>query len=274
MGIKVKQIILLLFLSAISIMSSYAQTYNRIVSLSRVITQNIYLLGANDKLVGCTSYCEMAINDKKEVIASAIDVNVEKVIMLNPDLVIATTITKPETIETLKKVGIKVVTFPTTKSYDDICQNFKQIAAFTGKSLAADQIITAQRHRLDSIIGTIPKGTKPKVFFEIGTKPIFTVMPNTFMDDFITFSGGVNVASDLTRGTITRESVLLRNPDVIIIVTMGVLGDEERNNWYSCKQLNAAKNKKIFIIDSDKACSPSPVTFIDVVEEIIKLIYN
>jgi len=271
---KAKQLILILFLTITGFTNSYSQTYKRIVSLSRVITQDIYLLGANGNLVGCTSYCEMAISDKKEVIASAIDVNVEKVIMLKPDLVIATTITKPETIETLRKIGIKVVTFPTTKSYDDVCQNFKQIAEYTGKTSIAEAIIKQQNHRLDSIRKSIPDVPKPRIFFEIGTKPIFTVMPNTFMDDFITFSGGINVASDLTRGTITRESVLLRNPDVIIIITMGILGDEERNNWLACKQLSATKNNKIFFIDSNKACSPSPVTFIDVVEELIKLIYS
>lgn len=266
--------LLFILLIAICVQSVNGQSYNRIVSLSRVITQDIYLLGAKDKLVGCTSYCDMAISDKKEVIATAVEVNVEKIIMLKPDLVIATTITKSETIETLKKVGIRVVAFPTTRSYNDICQNFRQIAEYTGKKDVAENVINNQKHRLDSIISLTPKIQKPKVFFEIGTKPIFTVMPNTFMDDFITFAGGINVASDLTRGTITRESVLLRNPDVIIIVTMGILADEEKASWLSCKELNAAKNKKIFIIDSDKACSPTPVTFIDVVDELIKLIYS
>lgn len=266
--------LLFVLLIAIGIQSVNGQTYNRIVSLSRVITQNIYLLGASDKLVGCTSYCDMAMVDKKQVIASAVEVNVERLIMLKPDLVIATTLTKPETIETLKKVGIKVVSFPTTKSYSDICQNLKQIASYVGKENTANQIIQKQQQRLDSITRFIPKGVKPRIFFQIGTKPIFTVMPNTFMDDFITFAGGINVASDLTKGTITRESVLLRNPDVIIIVTMGILGEEEKTGWLECKDLNASKSKKIFIIDSDKACSPTPVTFIDVVEEIKNLIYR
>lgn len=270
---KQVKIHLLLVFIACSI-SSYSQTYNRIISLSRSVTQEIYLLGASDKLVGCTSYCDLAIKDNKDVVASAIDVNIEKLIMLKPDLVLTSTITQPETLETLKKVGIKVVAFPITKSYNEICKNLRQIAIFTGKELLADQIINTQKHRLDSITSTIPKGKKLKMFFEIGTKPIFTVIPNTFMDDFITFSGGENIASDLTKGTITRESVLLRNPDVIIIVTMGILAEEEKERWALNSKLSASKNKRIFIIDSDKACSPTPVTFIDVVEELTKLIYK
>jgi ABC-type Fe3+-hydroxamate transport system substrate-binding protein len=269
-----KKVYLIAILTLVYNISSYAQTYNRIVSLSRSITQEIYLLGAKDKLVGCTSYCDFAIKDNKEVVASAVDVNIEKVIILRPDLVLTTTITTPEAIETLKKAGIKIIAFQTTKSYEEICQNLMQVAEYTGKTLVADQIIKKQKHRLDSIISNIPKGNKPRIFFEIGTKPIFTVLTNTFMNDFITFAGGENIASDLQKGTMTRESVFLRNPDVIVIVTMGILAEEERDRWASSKELNAAKNKKIFIIDSDKACSPTPVTFIDVVEELTKLIYN
>ena len=251
-----------------------AQNYNRIISLSRSITQNIYLLGASNKLVGCTSYCDLAIQDNKEVIASATDVNIEKVILQNPDLVMATTITKPETIEKFKKLGIKVVVFGITKSYEDICENLLQIASYTGTEKLANSIIAKQKTRLDSIRKSIPKDKKLKMFFQIGANPIFTVIPNTFMNDFITYAGCENVASDLKRGTITYESVILRNPDVIIIVTMGILGEQEKARWTNNQKLSATKNRKIFIIDSDKACSPTPVTFIDVVEELSSLIYN
>lgn len=254
--------------------NAFSQSFNRIVSLSRSITQNIYLLGAESKLVGCTSYCDLAIKDNKEVVASATDVNIEKVILQKPDLVMATTLAKPETIEKFKKLGIKVVLFSTTKSYEDICKNLIEIASYTGTETIAKNIIANQKVRLDSIRKSIPKGRKLKMFFQIGANPIFTVIPNTFMSDFITFAGCENVASDLTKGTITYESVLLRNPDIIIIVTMGILGEEEKARWASNAKLSATKNKKIFIIDSDKACSPTPITFIDVVEELSSLIYK
>ncbi|GAB1451727.1 hypothetical protein MASR2M47_17830 [Draconibacterium sp.] len=79
------------------------------------ITENIYLLGAQDKLVGCTSYCTLAVNDGKEIVGSTIDINMEKVMMLKPDLVLAMTLTKPQDIETMKRLGIKVVLIPTPK---------------------------------------------------------------------------------------------------------------------------------------------------------------
>jgi iron complex transport system substrate-binding protein len=112
------------------------------------------------------------------------------------------------------------------------------------------------------------------VFFELGAKPIFTVIPNTFMDDYISFAGGENIASDLKSGTITRESVLARNPDVIFIVTMGIVGTDEKSTWGKYKDISASKAGKIFIVDSNKACSPNPVIFVDVVEQIITLMYK
>jgi ABC-type Fe3+-hydroxamate transport system substrate-binding protein len=255
-------------------MCGYAQTPQRIVSLAPSLTKMIYLLGAQHQLVGCTSYCEDAIKEHKTVVASAIDVNVEKVFLLKPDLVVASTLTKPATIEALEKVGIKVKAFPVTKSYAEICSQFMELADVTGKKTLAASIVEKQQLRLNRIKKLIPKGKKPNVFFEIGAKPLFTVIPNTFMDDYISYAGGLNIASDLKSGTISRETVLMRNPDIIVIVTMGIVGAEEKKGWENYHMINASKTGKVFIIDSDKACSPNPVNFVDIVEELVTRMYQ
>jgi iron complex transport system substrate-binding protein len=130
------------------------------------------------------------------------------------------------------------------------------------------------RKKIEQLKITVPSTQKPKIFIQIGANPLYTVFPNTFMDDYITYAGAQNIAFDFTIGFITRESVLLRNPDVIFIVSMGITGEEEKKNWEKVKELNASKNKKIFILDSDKACTPTPVTFIETLETIISLTYG
>jgi ABC-type Fe3+-hydroxamate transport system, periplasmic component len=94
------------------------------------------------------------------------------------------------------------------------------------------------------------------------------------MNDFITKAGGVNIATDITTGTITRENVLLKNPDAIVIVTMGIVGIEEKATWEKYTTLTATKNGKIFTVDPYKSCGPNPVTFVDVVEELITKLYK
>lgn len=265
--------ILVVILFALMGACIYPQSSQRIVSLAPSLTTMIYLLDAGNKLVGCTNYCEEAVRDNKSVVASAIEVNVEKVFLLKPDLVVTTTLTKPATIEALEKLGIKVKVLPTPRSYDEICSQLIEIAKPIDEEPLARSIVEKQKARLNLLMKRIPNGKKPKVFFEIGANPLYTVIPNTFMDDYITFSGGENIASDLKKGTITRENVLLKNPDVIVIVTMDAVGLEEKTIWENYHNMNASKNGRIFIVESNKACSPNPVTFVDVVEQLIKLMY-
>lgn len=246
---------------------------NRIISLVPSITQQIYTLGAQDKLVGCTSFCNVEEKDKISIVASAIDVNLEKVISLNPDLIFVSSLVKPQTLETFKKLGIKTENIPTSKNFQELCDYFIEIGRIINKSDEAQKIITAQQQRISELKEQIPSNQTQKIFMEIGAKPLFTVIPNTFMDDYINFVRGLNIAHDLKHGTITRESVLVKNPDIIFIVSMGVIGEEETKTWKQYKNLNATKNNKIFVLDANIASVPTPENYVKTVEKMIALMY-
>jgi iron complex transport system substrate-binding protein len=253
----------------------HAQRVTRIVSLAQSLTQNIYYLDAQDMLVGCTSFCKEAIADKKDIVASAISVNVEQVVLHKPDLVVATELTNPETIELLRKFKLRVVVFPKVHSFKEICEQFVELGRMIGREQKAQDIAQRAKERVSAIAQMAsPKGEQPKIFFQLGTKPLFAVIPNTFMDDYITLLGGKNIAHDFTMPSITRESVVARNPDIIIIVSMGMAGDEEMQAWKSYKTLNACKSNRIFFIDSDKACTPTPISFVQTLETLMGLAYN
>ena len=250
-----------------------AQEVKRIVSLVPWVTKSLYLMGEQHRLVGCTSYCPVEASDQIAVVANAMSVNIEKTFTLKPDVVIASSLNKPETIENLKKLGIKVVLQPYPKSFDEICAYFIQIGELVGQGAKAKAIVDQQKVRLAKLRAGIPSGEIPNVFIQIGAKPLFCAVPDTFMDDFIRFSGGRNSASELKLGSVTREYVLKQNPDVIFIVTMGIVAQEEKDTWLGYQSLSASKSKKIFILDADKTCSPTPILFVDALEEMIKLMY-
>jgi iron complex transport system substrate-binding protein len=251
-----------------------AQEAKRIVSLVPWITKSLYLMGEQNRLVGCTSYCPVVATDEIPVVATAVTVNLEKTLMLKPDLVFASSLIKPETIDNLKKLGIKVEYLPYPKSFDEICTDFIRIGELVGQVVKAKTIVAQQKERLAKLKAGIPLGKHPKIFIQIGAKPLFCAVPNTFMDDFVSFSGGTNIASELKNGSITREYVLKQNPDVIFIVTMGIVGEEERDTWLKYPSLSASKSKHIYILDSDKTCSPTPVLFVDALEEMLRLTYK
>jgi len=251
-----------------------AQEARRIVSLVPWVTKSLYLMGEQKRLVGCTSYCPVEASDKIPVVASAVSVSLEKVLMLKPDVVFASSLTKPETIDNLKKIGIRVEYQPYPKSFEEICANFIKIGEIVEQRAKANTVVIQQKERLTKLKATIPAGKNQRIFIQIGAKPLFCAVPNTFMEDYIQFSGGKNIAANFKTGSITREYVLKQDPEVIFIVTMGMVAQEEKDTWLKYSALSASRNKKIFILDSDKTCSPTPILFLDALEEMIKLMYQ
>lgn len=257
----------LLFAFVVSLLISIeANEYKRVISLAPSITKSIYYLQAQDLLVGCTDYCTIAIEDNKNVVASPVTINIEKVLSLNPDLILATSITKPEYVETLRKFKIRVEVFPSPESFNEICNQYIEMAKLLGRTGLATNMVSGINMKIDSLKLLNSANKNYRIFFQIGAKPLYTVIPSTFMNDYISFLNGENIAKDLTKGTISRESVINRKPDFIFIVTMGIIGEEEKLLWEEFSDIPAVKNRDIYIIDSDIACIPTPQTFLQTIE--------
>ena len=271
MNLKIKSLLVLVLAISFSL---NAQTAKRVIALAPSVTKNIYLLEAQDKLVGCTSYCITKKEDNIQVVGSAIKVNIEKLYALKPDLVITAGLSSPETLGMLKKLGIKYKVFESPVDFEGICTQFSEIAKLIGEEEKAKEVIKREKAKLTLLKKQIPQGKKQKVFIELGAKPLFAVIPNTFMHDYINFIGGENIATDMSTGIISRETVLLKNPDVIFITTMGATGKEETKTWLKYKKLNAATNKKVFALESSMACTPTPTSFTATVEKMVELMYN
>lgn len=253
----------------------FPQAKQRIISLAPSLTHNLILLGIQDQIVGITNYCENNADESISIVASAIDVNIEKVASMRPDLVVATSLTNPEVKTSLKNLGIELVYFPLPKSFEEINSQFLELGKMVNREETALRIVKRERNKVEALKRMIPEGNATKkIFVEIGTKPLFCVIPNTFLDDYITLVGGINATADLNNGMISREGVLVRNPDVIVLATMGNVGDEEKSNWMNYSSVNAVKTKDIYMIDSDIACSPTPDHFTHTLELFFKFLYG
>lgn len=246
----------------------------RIISLGPSITESLCLLGLKDRLVGITNYCERPPEiKKKEKVGGVVDISVEKILSLKPDLVFATSLTDPKTVEKLRKLGINVVSFSSPKNFEEICEQFLELGRITGRYNLATELIKTVRERVSYLRKEFEGLRRPSVFIQVGVKPLFTVAGDSFINDFINFAGGENIARDLHSGFFSREEVLRSNPDIIIIVTMGISGEQEKENWQRYSNLKAVRNNRIFIMDSYKLCSPTPVSFVETLEEVITILH-
>lgn len=243
----------------------------KIVSLAQSISTMLVELGVEDQIVGCTNYCPVKDAQTTTVVSTAIDANVELIASLNPDILFTTSLTKPQTIETITKLGIKVINLPYPKSFDEICEQFLEIAKYIDKTEIAEKIIEDTKLKLQSLSKV---KSNPKLFFQIGANPLFTVVPNTFMNEMIIKAGGINIANELKIGSITREKVVLENPDFIFIVSMGIISNTEKENWEQFEDLSAVQKNHIYHIDSNIACTPTPANFVKSVEIVLDFLKN
>lgn len=265
---------LLLFLYYTYACSSQEESHQRIISLGSTLTEELYLLGVEDKVVGVTTYCQRPPQAKrKEKIGTIKEVNLEKIISLSPDLILATSLTNPKTKEKLKNLGIKVVEFSYARNFAQICDEFLQLARLVNQEEEAKRIIQQARNKVDTIKKSVQGLSHPKVFVQIGARPLFTANQDSFINDFIEFAGGTNIASTSKTGLYSREKVIEDNPDVIIIATMGIAGEREKAVWSRYKTINATRNNRIYIVDSYKLCSPTPVTFVETLENIVETLH-
>ncbi|RTZ96465.1 MAG: ABC transporter substrate-binding protein [Deltaproteobacteria bacterium] len=249
----------------------------RIISLGPINTENIYLLGAEDHLIADTIYCvNPPAARKKEKIGTLLQVNVEKIIGLNPDLVLATSLTRPRQVAQLRRLGISVVQFKQPAGFDDIAVQFVELGRLTGREKRARQIVVKARRAIDYIRQKTIRLPKRKVFLQVGTRPLFSSVATSFTNEFITLGGGENIAKGSLEGVYSREKVIAQNPDLIIIAIMGtegIAGKKEKQKWMRYPSITAVKNENIHIIDPDLVCSPTPLSFVEALRTITSLIH-
>ncbi len=248
----------------------------RIVSLTPSVTKQLIVLGLKKNIVGCTEFSPLAKNknEKVAIIGGVSNVNIESIVRLNPTIVFANSLTPRKIVEKLKSLKIKVIVFKYPESINDIFSSFLKLGKITGKEIKAKEILKISEKKLKNIEKKAKKFSSKKIFFIIGSHPLYTAPKGTYINDIIEKINGINIAKNLKTGLVAREFVLEKNPDVILIMDMGKIAKEEIKYWEKFKNLNAVKNNKIFIIDADRLGSPVLPDFIDLIEEIMKMIYE
>jgi iron complex transport system substrate-binding protein len=256
---------------------TFAFPPKRIVSLAPNITEILFSLGLDEEVVGISIHCNYPEKAKsKPRVGSYISLDFERIISLNPDLIIATGAgNTKEMVDRLERLGFPTfVIFP--KRFDDVIQSIRLLGQVVAKEKKALSMTELMNKRKGKIIGLTRELSRPKVFLQIGDSPIVTVGKGSFADDLIHLAGGENVAGN-DREMYPRlgmEEILKRAPEVILISSMKPGGDYERalREWKRWTTIPAVKQGRIHLIDSDLIDRPSP-RIIDGLEEMARLIH-
>ncbi len=249
------------------------ERYERIISLGPAITQNIYLLGREDLLVGVSSYCSYLPEVKnKEIAGDLVNASIEQVMKLSPDVVMVTGMMSRGSIARMESLGIRVVSFPESEGFDEICSQFEELAAFLGEEKKASEILMDVRAEIEILKEKAAAFPKKNVISQIGADPLWVSPRSSFINDIIEFAGGVNLGPE-DGGRLSVESVIRRNPDVILILDMGI-AEEQKRMWQNYPAVNAVKNKRIYLVDSFLYCSPTPLIFVEAVKQTFEILHE
>jgi iron complex transport system substrate-binding protein len=253
------------------------QDYQRIVSLAPSITEILFALGLGDRIVGVTKHCDYPAEAlTKTSVGSYIDLNIEKILALNPDLVIATADGNEKgSVDRLAVFKIPVlITNP--KNLDEVFETIKIIGRVTKKEKRAENMVRSLKKRADWIVQACLALSRPRVFLQINDHPLITVGKDTFHNHLINLAGGINISGNDSNKypKYSLEQVLRSKPDVLLITSMerGAMAERKKERWRQWGQLPAVKQGRIHILDSDLLDRPSP-RLVDGLEALARAIH-
>lgn len=246
----------------------------RIVSLSPNFTETIFALNKQNTLVGRTDFC----NYPKEVskiqsVGTIIDPNVEKIVELKPDLVIASNLTKPDNLKKLEQLNIKVLTFSKTESFENTYSMIKTVGKILNSNPKAYDIVSNMKEKVKNVQEKVKEKKSPTVYYVVsyGTSGDFTAGRDTFIGKMIDMAGGKNAASDITGWNYSLEKLVEKNPD-ILICSDKLNSKNGIKSAKGYKDLDAVKKNKLFEIDEDIISRQGP-RLADGLETLAKIIH-
>lgn len=251
------------------------QAPQRIISGMPSNTEIITALGLDDQLVGITDLCNYPRSIARKTRVGANPLNAERIVHLNPDMVVLLGDAQMNDVARLKTLALPVYAI-NPHSFADVKKSIVAIGAATGRSPEAKKLVSLMDERIKNILTTV-KGANapsPKVFVEIWHDPLTTAAQGTFINDLIKLAGGTNIAEASVQPypQFSPESLIAADPDVIIVPVEKEKNKEEMYRTARWKILKAVRNNNILFIDSDLLARPGP-RLADAFEIIAKFLY-
>ena len=223
----------------------------RIISLSPSITELVYAAGAGDKLVGVSSQSDYPASVRAiPEIGGVSGLDLERLIMLRPDLVIAWGSGNAVDIDRLEKLGLPVFVTEAAR-LEDIPRLLRLIGQVAATPVEAESAALSFETELRMIKQSNAGRQRISVFLLIWSQPLMTVNGDHIISDIINVCGGINIfatASTLAP-MISAENLLQADPQVII---SGVLPESGAGAlWQRFPQMRAVRNKHLFFVHPD-----------------------
>jgi iron complex transport system substrate-binding protein len=243
-----------------------AETPQRIVSIAPSNTEILFAIGADNQIVGrdeISDYPPEAL-ELSSIGSTYGELNTEAILALEPDLVLAATITTPEQVQTLEALDIPLFLLANPLTFEELFDNLLVVGEITGNQEEAQALVDDLSDRVSTVLEKTTDADAVSVFYEVdgtdSTAP-WTTGTNTFQDVLIGMAGGENVAGDIEGwGQMSLEELVTRDPQVVIFgegpwVPTTVDSLSERAGW---TEITAVQEGHVYGLDTNWVDRPGP----------------
>lgn len=223
----------------------------RVVALAPNITEMLYALGLGDKVVGRNSYSDYPEEVLEvESVGDFVDLNIEKIAELQPDVVIASTFFDEDLQNKFKELGITVITLYDSNSFEGVYEGIETLGKVFNVEEKSQEEINKIKAKVEEVQKIVKDSQKPTVYYVVdyGQSGDYTATGETFINKMIELAGGDNIAKDITGWVYSKEQLVLKNPDIILLSPYYYDGFISGEGY---KELSAVKNGKVYVVDNN-----------------------
>ncbi|MGY0151542.1 vitamin B12 ABC transporter substrate-binding protein BtuF [Edwardsiella tarda] len=192
----------------------------RVISLSPHTTELAYAAGLGDRMVAVSAYSDYPpAAAKLEKVASWNGINLERILALKPDLILAWHGGNPRrAIDQLAAFGIPIF-YADPQRVEQIADDLDRLAAYSPHPEQAHRAANAFRQRLAELRQRYAQGAPLRVMMQFGSQPLFSTSGQTLQSDLLALCGAQNIfaQSPVPWPQVSREQVIARHPQAIVI---------------------------------------------------------
>jgi len=228
----------------------------RIVSLVPGVTEILFAIGAQDALVGVTDFCDYPAEARRKArVGDMLAPNLETLVSLKPDLVVATRSgNREETFDQLKRLGLPVYLVDEPPSIAGVLRLVGGLGQLTGRQDAAAAVAAGLERRIASVRERVAGRPHPRVLYVLWPEPLIVPGRGSLVSELIASAGGESVTADQAQGypRMSLEAAVGRAPEVIILARHGGgTGPAAREQWRRLESLPAIRSGRLYAADGD-----------------------
>jgi iron complex transport system substrate-binding protein len=254
---------------------SMPATVDRVVSLAPNLTEIVFAVGAGNKLVGRTSYCDYPAEAKAVAeVGDTLHPSIERIIALKPQVVLVSTASQLEVFtQQLQSQNIAVyVTDP--HDLEGVFLSIAKIGEIVGTKDQANLLVQKLRDRTTAVAGAVKQKQPVRVFYQVSGEPLYTAGHDSFVTDLMRRAGGASVTADVPGAwpKYSNESALAARPEAIILPTGGSMGAANATVAEALRQSPAVQQGRVYKINDDHLARPGPRS-VDGLEEMARALH-